>query len=459
MHIAMSDRTRWLLEAPALPVLARLAVPNLTLAFIQIAVSTGEAWYISRLGAHAIAGVSLVFPIIMLMQTMSSGGMGGGVASAVARALGGGRKADADALVTHAIVVAILMAAVFTTALRLGGPALYRLMGGEGPVLSAALSYSNLLFSGALAYWLMNILANVLRGTGNMRVPATVIAGSGCSVLLVAPAFIFGLGPLPPLGVAGAALAAILCYGAGAAVFLWYLRSGRSVVRLSFAGIRLHASLFAEILRVGAPSAMNNTLTSLTASVQTGFAGAFGASALAGFGLGMRLQYLQIPLVFGFGSSLVALVGTNVGAARYARAERIAWIGSGLAAALPGAIGLLMSIAPDLWLGLFTADPAVLEAGRSYFRTTGPFYAFFGLGMALYFASQGAGRVMWALLASVARLAISVVGGWIVLHAGGGLAALFWVIAVGFVVHGGGLALAVRLGAWQRRRYAAALAE
>jgi Na+-driven multidrug efflux pump len=113
-------------------------------------VTAGEAYFLGWLGADALAGVSLAFPLVMLMQTMSAGGMGGGVSAAVARALGAGRRRDADALGFHALLIAIVMGAGFTGALGLRGPAVYRAMGGTGGALAAALAYSNIVFGGRL---------------------------------------------------------------------------------------------------------------------------------------------------------------------------------------------------------------------------------------------------------------------------------------------------------------------
>jgi Na+-driven multidrug efflux pump len=168
---ALSPRTRRLLEGPVAPSLLRLAAPNVLVMVLQAVVSTLDAVFVGWLGSDALAGVSLVFPLVMLMQTMSAGGMGGGVASAVARALGGGRRAEADALVVHSLVIAVIMAAAFTLLLELGGPALYHAMGGDGAVLASAVLYSRVLFGGALAYWLFNTLGSVIRGTATWRCP------------------------------------------------------------------------------------------------------------------------------------------------------------------------------------------------------------------------------------------------------------------------------------------------
>jgi len=449
----LAARTRLLLDGAILPTLLKLAGPNVAVMMMQALLTTADAYWVARLGPDALAGVSLVFPIIMLMQTMSAGGMGGGVSSAVARALGGNRRADANALVTHAVVIALVMGGLFTLGALLGGPAAYRAMGGRDGALSAALSYSNVVFAGACAPWLYNTLGSVVRGTGNMSVPAIVMLVSGLVQLVLTPTLVLGLGGAPRLGVVGAGLGTVIAFSLGTVILAVYIVSGRSLVVPSLRGLTLRVALFADILRVGAPGALNTIQTNLTVVVLTGFVGSFGTYALAGYGVGARLEYLQIPLVFGFGSALVAMVGTNVGAGNLARAERIAWVGAGLAAGVTGAIGLLMAIVPSLWIGLFTTEPAVVAAATSYLRIVGPFYGFFGLGLALYFASQGAGRLLWPLVAGFTRVVIASAGGFVVLRLGGGtLSALYVVMAVALVCFGSTVALAVRRGAWRAGR-------
>jgi putative MATE family efflux protein len=447
----VADRTRRLLEGPIALTLLRLAAPNVVVMAVQAVVSAGEVYFLGWLGADALAGVSLAFPLLMLMQTMSAGGMGGGVSAAVARALGAGRRDDANTLALHALVIAIVMGAGFTAAIGLGGSSIYRAMGATGGALDAALAYSNVVFGGAIAVWLFNTLASIVRGTGNMLLPASVVVGGAALALALSPALIFGWGPLPPLGIAGAATGLVAYYAAGSLVLFAYLLSAGSLVRLSLHDLRLCGRFFGEILRVGAPSLVNNVQTNLTVILLTGLVGPFGTVALAGYGMGARLEYLQIPLVFGFGSALVTMVATNIGAGQRARAERIAWTGAAMAAALTGAIGVGAALAPHAWLGLFSVDPGVLRTGATYLRIVGPAYGFFGLGLALYFASQGAGRLLWPVLAGFSRLLIASIGGWLVIRwTGGGLPALFGVMALALVVFGITLALAVKSGAWRR---------
>jgi Na+-driven multidrug efflux pump len=164
-----------------------------------------------------------------------------------------------------------------------------------------------------------------------------------------------------------------------------------------------------------------------------------------------RLEYILVPIAFGFGTALTAMVATNMGAGQSARAVRVAWAGGGVVAAITGAIGLVTALAPALWMDLFTTDDAVRGFGAAYLNIVGGCYAFFGLGLALFFASQGAGRMFWPLAGSMGRLVILVVGGWLCVHVLQAPAtALFAVIAFSLVVYGSTIAIAIRLGSWTR---------
>src|SRR6266404_5110636 len=170
----MDPRIQVLLEAPLARTLLRLAVPNVLVLGAQATAGLIETYFVGKLGTESLAGVALVFPVVMLMQMMSGGAMGGGISSAIARALGAGRRDDADSLGFHALVIAVAFGLVFTLGVLIGGPWLYAAMGGSGPSLSVALTYSNVIFSSAILVWIFNSLANVIRGTGNMAVPAAV---------------------------------------------------------------------------------------------------------------------------------------------------------------------------------------------------------------------------------------------------------------------------------------------
>jgi len=187
-------------------------------------------------------------------------------------------------------------------------------------------------------------------------------------------------------------------------------------------------------------------------SVVNGLVSGFGVAALAGYGIVARLEFLLIPMVFGLGAAMTALVGTNVGAGNVARAEHIGWLGGLSAAAVTGVVGLLLALFPGLWLGLFAEDAATWAAGESYLHIVGPVFAFQGLGLSLYFASQGAGTVLWPVIATALRFAIGVGGAALAVTVfSAGLDAVYVYLAIGMFVYGALTAGAIRLGAWRQR--------
>jgi putative MATE family efflux protein len=444
----LDPRTRLLLEGPIAPTLLKLAAPNMLMMLVQASVGLIETYFVGKLGTDALAGMSLVFPLFMLMTMMSAGAVGGGIASAIARALGGGRREDGNALVLHASAIAVGFGLLFTVALLGGGRWIYGAMGGTGASLEAALAYSNWVFAGAVLVWLFNSLAAVIRGAGNMSFPALVSTAGALVLIPVSPVLIFGWGPVPALGIVGGAVAALGYYLIGTLWLAGYLFSGRSVVRPRVRGFRFRKPLFWDILRVGLVAALTAATTNLTIAVCTGLVGTLGAAAIAGYGTGSRLEYLLVPIVFGLGAPLVTMVGTNIGAGRRERALRTAWIGGAIAFGITEAIGLAAALFPYAWLTLFDSDPAMLDAGARYLRSVGPIYGFFGLGLSLYFASQGAGRLLWPLAANVLRFAVAAFGGWLVLRATGNLTYVFLMQAAALVLYGLGNAAVVAGGAW-----------
>ncbi len=445
----MNARTLRLLNGPILPTLLGMAWPNILVMTAQASTGVIETWWISHLGTDALTGMALVFPGYMMMTMLSAGAVGGGVSSAIARALGSGRRQEADALVWHAILINLALGIAASALFLVFGRPLYAEMGGRDGSLEAAMQYSNVVFAGVVLIWLMNALASVIRGAGNMLVPSAAICVGVALLVPLSPLLIFGFGPIPALGVAGGALAVLVTTALMIAMLGAYIVLGDSGVRLRISPLRW--PLFADILSVGGISAVGTLQTSLTVALTTALVGfAAGPNAVAGYGTAARLEYLLIPLVFGFGAPMVALVGTNIGAGQKERALRIALTGGALAFALTGTIGAAAALWPTAWLGLFGADPEMLATGSAYLRMVGPTYGFFGLGLSLYFASQGAGRMAWPLLAGFLRLVISFGGGWIALALTGSLSFAFAMVALALVVYGSTIVAAVASGSWSR---------
>jgi putative MATE family efflux protein len=439
-----------LTQGPVLPLILSLALPNMVAMVSAAAVSIAETAYVGALGRDALAAMAVVFPFVMLMQTVSGGAMGGAISAAVSRALGANRDDAARSLALHAAVIGLVGGLLFLAVFLLFGPALYRLLGARDAVLQQALLYSNVLFIGAPFTWLTNSLVSVVRGSGNIRFSALLIVGATLLQVALGAGLGLGLGPFPRWGMAGVALGQVLAFSAATLVLLWYLRSPLPRVPLVWRGMALQRESFAQILRVGLLGSLSPVQNVLTVLVLTGLIARLGVDALAGYGIGARLEFLLIPLSFGIGVTLVPLVGMAIGRGDVARARRVAWTGALLAGAVVGTIGLWACIWPRGWASLFTDQPMVLAQAELYLRWAGPGFAFYGFGITLYFASQGAGQVLGPVLGATMRLAVIAIGGALLAQAQAPGWAYFALVSAAMLAYGLFNAAALARTDWRR---------
>lgn len=438
-------------HGPILGTLTRLAVPNVLAMVLTVLVGIAETYYVGRLGTTPLAAMALVFPFAMLTQMLSAGAMGGGVSSAVSRALGAGQPERAASLAQHAVFIGAVAGVAYTAVFLLWGPVFFAWLGGRGEVLAEASRYAAVLFSGALMVWLSNTLASVLRGTGNMRVPSVTIVLAAVLQIGLGGLLGLGAGPVPSFGMVGVAVGHIVATTAMVVVLGGFLLSGRARLHLRWTGLQLEGALLADILRVGALSCLSPLMSVLTVLIFTGLVAHLGLLPLAGYAIGQRLEFLLVPVAFGIGVAAVPMVGMAVGAGDVLRARRVAWTAGALSAANLALIGAVVALWPDLWAGLFTTDEAVLAHARQYLRTVGPAFPLFGLGLTLYFASQGAGRVLGPVLAALLRLLlVAAVGGWLA-RRDASAAAYFALVAGAMAAYGLATTLAVWFTPWGRR--------
>jgi putative MATE family efflux protein len=401
-----------LLDGPILRTLLWLAWPNVIALTAGTCVVIAETSYIGRLGVEALAAMALVFPTVILTMTMSGGAMGGGVASAIARALGAGDVDRASTLASHALLIGLCFGLTFMLGMLVFGPALLELLGGRGNVLTQAVAYTQIFFGGAVVPWLMNTMSGILRGTGNMKLPSLLMLSSSACQIILGGSLGLGLGPIPQFGMRGVAAGTLIAWLISISVMSWFLFSGRARVIPKIRGLRIRWAMLFDILKVGAIACFFPLQSVLTISIFTHMLARFGTEILAGYGIGARLEFMLTSIAFAVGISTVPMVGMAIGAQRIARARRICWVAGLVAFASVGAGATFIAIFPDLWVNLFTDDASVRAASRQYLATAAPMYAFLGLSTTCYFSSQGAAKVIGPVLAQTARLLFIGAGGW-----------------------------------------------
>ncbi|MGZ3236762.1 MAG: MATE family efflux transporter [Burkholderiaceae bacterium] len=423
------------LEGPILSTLITMAWPTFVQMIMFSFVVLLEVWFIGKLGVVSLAGASLVSPAVFLMQAMAGGGMGGAVTATIAKAAGGGNKEKVQSLAWHAILVSLGCGLTFSVVMVACGPWFYHLLGGSGDVLNAALQYSNVMFLAAPLMWLVIILSAILRGLGVVKVQAVITIGTSLLLLPLSPLLIFGFGPVPALGMRGAALAVICYYALAAVMYFNYLSKKNSVIKLHWPSLVLSRKDFGSILKLGSVSSLLAVQSHVTTLIITGLVGGFGTMVLAGFGAAARLQQVIDPFIFSLGTATVMTVATCVGAGHVERARKVAMTAALAATVFCGLVGGLAALFPRLWVGQFSQEAEVIAAGSLYLQIMGPFYWCIGLGLILYYCSQGIGLMRWSYTGSLLRLAIVSIIGTATVHAfHAEIASLYWIMASGMVV-------------------------
>src|SRR5437899_3722574 len=392
-----------------LAAVVRLAAPTTLVMAVAAVSNVVYTYFVSRLGVEAIGAVSLVFPVSLLAITAVGGGIGAGAASAVARALGAGRRSDAAALAGQALVLSVVIGLGFGLAVQACAAPLFRLMGASGAVHASATLFARVLFGGATITFLGGMFDSVLRGEGNVRVPAIWSTTSLVLQIACTPLFMFVFG----WGLVGAALAMLACQLlATVARAIWVLR-GRGLVRPAFRLPRFTLAPAREILRVGVPAAVSTSVSTVGLMALTAVVTRLGDADLAAYGLGTRLDFLLMSFGYGFGAAVLTLVGMATGARRQDRTRAFVIRAGAIAALLLAIPGLGLCWRPRIWLGLFTDDAGIHAVGAQYFRIIGPSDPFLGVSMVIAFAFQGLGRapipLAWAVVRVVGVLAAAIV--------------------------------------------------
>ena len=424
-----------------------LAAPTTALSMLQVVAQVVETVLAARQGTAALAGWAVLLPFGLLLQQMSTGAMGGGVVSAVARALGAQRSDEAASMVTHALIIASAFGAVFAVGVTWGAPPLLRAVAGADAAQITA-PYAAWVFGvGALPAWWGNTLASVLRGGGRHALAARVLALSWGAL----PVLAWLLAEPAGLGLTGVGMAFALTAWASFGAMAWLVRRGDAGFAPRWR-LRPSWALFSRILAVGAVASALALVGNMSTVLVTAQLRHHGQATVAAYGIAARLEFLVIPVAFGIGSALTALVGRTVGGGDWATARRLAWLGGGMAFVITGVLGLMVAGFAHGFASLFTRDAVVADIAASALRYTGLAFGGFGLGMAMYFASLGAGRMAWPVVAALARLAIAAGGGWLLANVAGlGAQGNFIAVALGITAYGVAAAMGVRASVWRAR--------
>ena len=435
-----------LIGAPLGPTMLKLGIPGIIGALLTSLPGLVEATFLKSAGSEALAAVALVYPLVILAGMFSAGAFGGAVSGFIARALGAGDRTQANGVLVCAVLISIGLGTLMWILIVAIGPLIYQAATDNRAISEAAHYYATILFPFIPLFWLINMLSSVLRGAGDMIRPAIIAACLLASYSLVAWWLIPSHEVATNDAIRLAALAMAGSYCTAFAATIYFVARNTQSIRF-----RIHdfdIALLVRIMKQGSLAATQSFMTVLYALVTTLIFSRYGTDWLAGYGLAVRLELIMIPMIFGMGASLIAIVGAYAGAQRRAEAIAIAWQGILINVALMGTIGLALALMPNLWCELVGSDSAVIGACSQSLQFIAPTYVFLALGLSCYFVSQALDTLALPVFGSFIRLAI-VVSGLLWITPETGISAALGLVAVAAACYGIVVGVGLKLGPWR----------
>lgn len=440
-----------ILQGRILPTLLKLSAPIVAANLLETAYEWADMFWLGRLSDDAVAAVAVGFPAMFLLISVAIGFTIAGTAL-VAQYTGAGDLKNTEKVAGQTILLIVALAVIFSVVGYAWAPGILRLLATPPEIMDDALVYLRIFYLGLLPLYIFFVLQALLRGWGDTVTPMKLSALAVTLNIVLDPFLIFGWGPFPALGVAGAAYASVFSRAVAAIVMIYMVARGKVGLRISLESFKPDFTLLRRIFKIGLPSSAETANRSLDLAIMTWLVAGFGAKALAAYGIGSRIITLVLMPSFAISAGTTTMVGQNIGARQPDRAAQSGWQAAGLMFGIFAVFGALIMLQPQALIALFNQEPDVLAIGGEFMQIVGWTFATLSAAIVLTGALRGAGDTLVAMI-------FSLVSGWairiplalvLVNYAGLGLQGVWWAMAaaniLGLVMAGGWF----YLGRWRK---------
>jgi len=412
-----------------------------------------DVFFVSRLGSDAVATVGLTESLLTLVFSLAIG-LSMGTTALVARRIGEKDPERAKIAGAQAIMIGLLTGVTLGAVGALTGPVALSFLGASEEVIATGSGYARILLGGCGTVTLLFIINAIFRGAGDAAVAMRVLWLANLINLILDPCLIFGLGPFPELGVAGAAVATTIGRGTGVLYQFWVLARGTSRIKIRVSQLRLDPEVMKKLLRVSSGGIFQVLVATCSWVALVRIIALFGSTAVAGYTIAIRVVIFSILPAWGMANAAATLVGQNLGAGKPDRAERSAWLTGLYNMVFLGGVAVIFVIFADTIIGLFSQDPEVLAVGVECLRIVSYGYLFYALGMVVVQAFNGAGDTTTPSLINLFCYWLFQIplAYWLAVSSGLGPRGVFWAIAIAesmITVVGASI---FRLGRWKSRQ-------
>lgn len=389
-----------ILSGPILPTVIRLSLPVVGGNLLQTVYEWTDTFWLGRVGPEAVGAVALSFPAFMLVVSFALGFTIAGTAL-VAQRTGAGDQDGVNRVAGQTILLVGALSVILAIVGAQSVPLVLRLMQTPPDVWDEAFIYLRIFYYGLPSMFFFFLFEALLRGWGDTVTPMKIMAVAVAINVVLDPILIFGWGPFPEMGVAGASVATVLSRSVGAAIAWLLLLRGNYGINVRLAHLKPDFKAIRQIVVLGLPSSVEMSIRGFDMSLMTGLVAAFGSTALAAYGITGRLFSLVLLIAMAISIASTTMVGQNIGAKQHRRALASGWTSAGLTFAVTSAFAVLCMLIPDQLVGMFNRDPGVLEVGRHFLRTVSPLFGFVGIAIVLAGGLRGAGRTFAPLVFAI----------------------------------------------------------
>ncbi len=451
--MANAPHNRNITEGPLLKAIGWLTAPMLVGAVLQNMQSLIDLFWVGGLGSKAVAAVAMSATIIMVLFPMLMG-LSTGTIALVARAVGAGNEEEASTAASQSLILAFVLGIFFGVIGWLFSDDFFHMLGAAPEIIPDGSAYLKISLLGGFTVFILFIANAALQGAGDTMTPMWVMAVSNVLNIILAPLFIFGIGPLPRMNVEGAAVATVLSQAVAAGLAVHIMLSGKARLHIRPHHWKPDPQLLWRILRIGLPGSGQMFSRSLMSAVMMWIVAGCGTAAVAAYGVGLRFHMIILMPAFALGGAAATMVGQNLGAGKPERARHAAWVSTWIGMGFMVITGAIMVLfAPGL-IRVFNREPDVVRIGAQYLQVVSPFYIFAALGIVLGRALNGAGDSMSPMIITILSLwglqvplAVFLSRIWQPPTHG-----IWWAIATAFVVQGLLVAGWFETGRWKHRK-------
>ncbi|MBU1026186.1 MAG: MATE family efflux transporter [Candidatus Margulisbacteria bacterium] len=367
-----------------------LAIPIIISNMLQAMFNLIDMAWVGRLGAEALAAVSMSGSILMILMFIMIG-VGIGTTAMVSRFVGAKKYSEANTTAMQSLLMGLIGSLVFALAGYFLSPWFLRILGAEPAVIALGTGYLQITFIGVIVMFYMFLISAILQGAGDTVTPMLILAVSVFINIILDPLMIFGVGFFPRMGVNGAALATVIAEGIGSAIALEVLLKGRSKVHVRLDHFKVDFDRMWRILKIGIPASIQMSLRGLMGLVLMAIVAGFGTYAIAAYGVGLRLSMLAMMPGFAFGGAAATLVGQNLGAEKPERAVASAWSTVGYYSIFMLSLSVLFFIWAPRFMMVFNNQPEVISMGADFLRFIAAGNLFVAVGLILGRSISGSG--------------------------------------------------------------------